>query len=45
MVANQSQLFSQCLDYYLSSEGKAHWSEINRLSKMNTPDADDKLLH
>jgi linoleate 8R-lipoxygenase / 9,12-octadecadienoate 8-hydroperoxide 8R-isomerase len=44
MVANQSQLFSQCLDYYLSEEGRAHLPEINRLSKENTATADDMLL-
>jgi linoleate 8R-lipoxygenase / 9,12-octadecadienoate 8-hydroperoxide 8R-isomerase len=45
MVANQSQLFSQCLDYYLSDEGKVHLPEINRLAKEDTAQADDKLLH
>jgi linoleate 8R-lipoxygenase / 9,12-octadecadienoate 8-hydroperoxide 8R-isomerase len=45
MVANQSQLFSQCLDYYLSEEGSVHLPEINRLSKANTAEADDILLH
>jgi len=43
MVANQSQLFSQCLDYYLSDEGKVHLPEINRLAKLDTPAADEKL--
>ncbi|KKA20520.1 Linoleate 8R-lipoxygenase [Rasamsonia emersonii CBS 393.64] len=33
MVANQAQLFSQCLDYYLSEEGSIHLPEINRLAK------------
>jgi Animal haem peroxidase len=45
MVANQSQLFSQCLDYYLSDEGKLHLPEINKLSKENTAAADEVLLH
>jgi linoleate 8R-lipoxygenase / 9,12-octadecadienoate 8-hydroperoxide 8R-isomerase len=45
MVANQSQIFSQCLDYYLSEEGSVHLPEINRLSKANTAEADDILLH
>ena len=45
MVANQSQLFSQCLDYYLSEEGRVHLPEINRLSKENNAAADDVLLH
>jgi len=44
MVANQSQLFCQCLDYYLSGEGSAHLPEINRLSKENTAEADDTIL-
>lgn len=45
MVADQSQLFSQCLDYYLSDEGSVHLPEINRLSKENSARADDVLLH
>ncbi|PWY87652.1 heme peroxidase [Aspergillus heteromorphus CBS 117.55] len=44
MVANQAQLFSQCLDYYLSEEGSAHLPDINRLAKANTPEADSLLL-
>jgi len=44
MVANQSQLFTQCLDYYLSDEGSVHLLDINRLSKANTVEADDVLL-
>lgn len=44
MVANQGQLFSQCLDYYLSEEGSTHLPEINRLAKENTPAADEILL-
>ncbi|KAL3479872.1 heme peroxidase [Aspergillus californicus] len=43
MVANQAQLFSQCLDYYLSEEGSIHLFEINRLAKENTPEADELL--
>ena len=45
MVANQAQLFTQCLDYYLSEEGKPHWEEIQKLAKEDTKDADDLLLH
>ncbi len=45
IVANQSQIFCQCLDYYLSGEGSVHLPEINRLSKTNTAEADDLLLH
>ena len=37
--------FTQVLDYYLSQEGKPYLSEINRLAKMNTAEADDKILH
>ncbi|EFE40287.1 hypothetical protein TRV_04981 [Trichophyton verrucosum HKI 0517] len=44
MVANQGQLSSQCLDYYLSKEGSVHLPEIRRLSKLDTPEADDILL-
>jgi linoleate 8R-lipoxygenase / 9,12-octadecadienoate 8-hydroperoxide 8R-isomerase len=45
MVANQAQLFAQCMDYYLSEEGSKHWPEIHRLSKLDTPETDDILLH
>jgi linoleate 8R-lipoxygenase/9,12-octadecadienoate 8-hydroperoxide 8R-isomerase len=44
MVANQAQLFSQCLDYFLDPEAAAHLAEIQRLSKEDTPEADDLLL-
>src|SRR4029077_9245194 len=44
MVANQAQLFSQCLDYFLSEEGSVHLPEINRLAKLNTQEADDLLM-
>ncbi|KAE8144928.1 heme peroxidase [Aspergillus avenaceus] len=44
MVANQAQLFSQCLDYYLSEDGSVHLPEINRLAKIDTPEADASLL-
>lgn len=44
LVANQAQLFSQCLDYYLSDEAAEHLVEIQRLSKENTPEADDLLV-
>ncbi|KAI9681280.1 MAG: hypothetical protein M1817_002563 [Caeruleum heppii] len=45
MVANQGQVFAQIVDYYLSDDGKVHLPEINRLSKLDTADAEDKLLH
>ncbi|OOF98169.1 hypothetical protein ASPCADRAFT_142143 [Aspergillus carbonarius ITEM 5010] len=44
MVANQAQLFSQCLDYYLSEEGSTHLPDIQRLAKEDTPEADGLLL-
>lgn len=44
MVANQGQLFAQCLDYYLSDEGAPHLKEINRLAKLDTVEADEKIL-
>ena len=44
MVTNQSRVFSQCLDYYLSDKGKQHLPEIHRLAKMNTDEADEFLL-
>ncbi|KAL2862868.1 peroxidase/cytochrome P450 family protein [Aspergillus lucknowensis] len=43
MVANQAQLFSQCLDYYLSEEGSTHLPEINRLASEDTSEADELL--
>ncbi|KAL4953119.1 Psi-producing oxygenase A [Aspergillus filifer] len=43
MVANQAQLFSQCLDYYLSEEGSVHLPEINRLAKETAPEAEELL--
>ncbi len=45
MVANQAQLFAQTLDYYLSEEGSVHLPKINELAKLDTPEADDKILH
>lgn len=44
MVANQGQLFAQCLDFYLSKEAAPHLKEINRLAKLDTQEADDLLL-
>lgn len=44
MVANQGQLFAQCLDYYLSEEGAPHLKEINRLAKLDTDEADESIL-
>jgi linoleate 10R-lipoxygenase len=39
------QQFTQLLDFYLSELGKKHLSEINRLAKQNTPEAEEKLMH
>lgn len=44
MVANQAQLFVQCLDFYLDKENAAHLVEIQRLAKENTPESDELLL-
>lgn len=44
MVANQGQLFAQCLDFYLSDEAAPHLKEINRLAKLDTEEADELLL-
>ena len=44
MVANQAQVFGQIIDFYLGP-GKDHLPEINRLAKLNTPEADEILLH
>lgn len=45
MVANQAQVFTQLLDYYLSDEGKKYLPEINKWAKIEGAEADDKLLH
>ncbi|WPH04110.1 putative hem peroxidase superfamily, hem peroxidase, animal-type, cytochrome P450 superfamily [Acrodontium crateriforme] len=44
MVANQGQLFGQALDYFFT-EGQQYLADINRLAKLDTPEADDVLLH
>lgn len=43
MVANQAQLFAQVLDYYLG-DGSKHLKELNRLAKLNNPEADQLIL-
>ncbi|KAJ9645772.1 hypothetical protein H2199_002812 [Coniosporium tulheliwenetii] len=45
MVPNQAQVFTQALDFYLSPRGQPYLPEINRLAKLDTPEADDKILH
>lgn len=44
MVANQAQLFAQCLDFYLSEEAEPHLKEIHRLAKLDTAEADELIL-
>jgi linoleate 8R-lipoxygenase/9,12-octadecadienoate 8-hydroperoxide 8R-isomerase len=44
MVSNQGQIFVQCLDFYLDKENAAHLAEIQRLSKLNSPESDELLL-
>jgi hypothetical protein len=44
MVANQAQLFAQCLDFYLSDEGAPHLKDIHRLAKLDTDEADELIL-
>lgn len=44
MIANQAQLFAQNLDFYLEPENAGHLKEINRLAKLDTPEADDSIL-
>ena len=44
MVANQAQLFAQCLDYYLLPENASHLKEIHRLAKLDTDEADELIL-
>jgi len=43
MAANQSQVFSQALDYYLT-EGAEHIHDLYTLSKLDTKEADDKIM-
>ncbi|KAG8526808.1 uncharacterized protein KY384_008237 [Bacidia gigantensis] len=45
MVANQAQVFTQLIDYYLSDKGKQHLPDINKTAKTPGPEADKKLLH
>jgi hypothetical protein len=43
MTANQSQIFTQALDYYLG-EGAKHIPVLYKLSKENTKEAEDKIM-
>lgn len=42
-VANSACAFAQLIDFYLQDDNRKHWSEIQRLATLNTPEA-DKLL-
>ena len=44
MVANQAQLFAQCLDFYLADEQKLHLQKIHELALEDTERADDLIL-
>lgn len=43
MVPNQSQIFTQVLDYYLSEKGIKHLPQIQKLAQEDTPASDEKL--
>lgn len=43
-VANQGQLLAQVIDYIMT-DGQKYIPELNRLAKLDTPEADDTLLH
>lgn len=45
MVANQAQVFTQLIDYYLSDAGKHFLPDINKTAKTAGPAADERLLH
>jgi linoleate 10R-lipoxygenase len=44
MVPNQSQVFTQIMDYYLSEEGLKYLPDIQRLAKVDSKESDEKLL-
>lgn len=46
MTANQSQIFSQALDFYLQEGAKfdTYRQELYTLSQQNTKEADNKIL-
>ena len=45
MIPNQSVVFTQLLDFYLSEKGLKHLPAIQELAHQNTPEAFDKLMH
>jgi len=44
LLTSQPQ-FTQALDFYLEAENAIHLTELHRLSKLNTPEADNLILH
>ncbi|KAJ5386657.1 hypothetical protein N7509_009198 [Penicillium cosmopolitanum] len=44
LVPHQGQAFTQVIEYYTGEEGKKHLSEINRLSKEESKENDEKLF-
>ncbi|KAL1954110.1 hypothetical protein VTO42DRAFT_1734 [Malbranchea cinnamomea] len=45
MIPNQSQVFTQIIDFYLSEKGKVHLPDIQRWAKEDSEESDEKLLH
>lgn len=45
MVANQGQLLSQILEYYILGDGKQHWADIQALAQQDSEEAFQKLVH
>ena len=44
MVANQSQVITQILDFYLAAGGQKYWPDIVKLAKQNDDTADEQIL-
>lgn len=44
MVANQAQVFTQVVDFYMAGAGQKHWPEIKNLAHQDTDAADEKIL-
>jgi hypothetical protein len=45
MVANQGQLFSQIIEFFLLGAGKSHWPAIQALAADSSDAAFNKLIH
>ena len=45
MIPNQSVVFTQLLDFYLSEGGQQHLPAIQKLAHQDSPEAFDKLMH